>query len=63
MAYPEICTRQCRNWGTEDCPNSAQCLATAEKPYFQLRKQEGKGGWMARLLARKKGGKAGEADG
>jgi len=63
MAYPDICTLRCRNWGTEDCPNSAKCLATEEKPYFQPKAPKGKGGWLARLRAQWTGRKGGKSHG
>ena len=32
MAYPDICIRYCRNFGSNDCPTSSLCMATTDKP-------------------------------
>ena len=27
--------RECKKWGTWNCPNSEKCFATGTKPYFE----------------------------
>ena len=43
--YPEICIKWCANFGTPECPNSAKCMGTTDKPYFKVKPV--KGGFIA----------------
>lgn len=29
----------CTNWGTKDCPNSAECYSLKNKPYYKAKRQ------------------------
>lgn len=53
--YPEICTKWCANFGAPECPNSAKCMDTTDRPYFKVKSV--KGGFIAEWLRKREIGR------